>query len=401
MSSQAILKVSAISNSDTADKEAEILTLLNQASSDQESIIHLINALVKQQTLPVKQILVKYIDSVESSFSTDDRVKLYEEMINIFSPPTAIIYVPLMKTILNLTTIFESQLKYDKALEMLKTLQVDSLVQDFEDLLSFQKFKVEINTRIAKFCLQINDFEGAEAYVSRISPILSELESHNVDDLILYTYKISVETMIKVGKWFDAASKLLMLDKTQFDISTVKYAILSQYDPLKMRLLKNISESSHILPNVMDTPLSTIFEKMHDQRIIYLDDYLKGLSYYLDTDEYNLSADYVSQALSKAIVENNLIAASKIYDNTSLKNFADILQLEENYVEEIVANMIRDGRLDALVDDISKVIEFNSQKSPLKEWHNHMIEACAILDKIVDQISYKEPGIADLHLNSS
>ncbi|CAM9021485.1 unnamed protein product [Wickerhamomyces anomalus] len=401
MSSKAILKISAISNSDSTNKEQEILDLLNQASDDQEATVHLINALVKQQTLPVKQILVKYIDSIESTFPQDAKIKLYEEMISIFSPPTAIVYLPLMKTILNLTSIYESHDQYSKALDTLKTLQIDSLVQDFEDLLSFQKFKVEVNTRIAKDSLKIDDFENAEAYISRISPILSELESNGVDDLILNTYKISVETMVKVGKWSDAATKLLILDKEQFDIPTLKYAILSQHDSLKARLLNNIVESSHILQNVLDTPLSIIFEKMYDQRIIYYDDFLQVLEYYLETNDLGLSKDYISQALSKALVENNLIAASKIYDNCSVKNFAEILQLDEAYVEEIAANMIRDQRLDALIDDINIVIEFNSQKrSPLKEWHGHMIESCTILDKIVDKISQTKPSLADSYLNT-
>lgn len=401
MSSQAILKVAGISNSDSPDKETEILKLLNEASNDKEATVHLINAVVKQQTLPVKPILVKYINSIETGFNENDKKQLYEEMINIFSPPTAIVYLPLMKAILNLTSIYEQNNEFHKALDTLKLLQVDTLVQDFEDILSFQKFKVEINTRIAKNSLKVNDFESAEAYVSRIAPILPDLESKGVDDLIIDTYKTSVETMVKVGKWFDAASKLIILDNETFDIPTVKYTILSQCDPLKTRLLQNIVESPRISQNILNTPLAPIFDKVYNKKIVYYEDYLQALSYFLDTDTQGLSTEYITDALSKALVENNLIAASRVYDNTSIKSFSEILHLDETYVEELAADMIREERLDALVDDISKVIEFNAQKkSPIKEWNNHMIEACTILDKIVDHISHTEPLLADSYLNA-
>jgi len=402
MSSQAILKISSISNSeaDIAAKEQEILRLLQRSSNNQETLVDLLNALVKQQTLPVKQILVKYIEYVQNVLSEKDKIKIYEEMINIFSPPTAIVYLPLMKTILNLTTIYESESQYYKALDTLKILQVDTLVQDFEDLLKFQKFKVEINTRIAKNSLKINDYESAEAYISRITPILAEIDNKGMDSSIVETYKVSVETIVKLGKWFDAASKLLMLDNEDFDTQTVKYTILAQHDPLKTRLLKNIMESPHILHNIMDTPLFAIFQKIYEQKIIYYDDYTQILSYYLDSDPYQLSSEYITTALSKAILENNLISASKVYANSTIKNFSEILQLDESFVIEIAAHMIRDGRLDALVDDISKVIEFNSlKKNPLKEWHNHMTDSCTILRNIVDQISYKEPVLAESYLN--
>ncbi|CCH41103.1 COP9 signalosome complex subunit 4 [Wickerhamomyces ciferrii] len=408
MSSQATLKIAAIANGDSNDKEGEILKLLNE-SNDNETIIYYINSLVKQQTLPIKGILVKFVENIKQKHTEAEQVQLYEEIVKIFTPPTAVVYLPLMKTILNLTQIYESKFQYDKAAEVLKSLQVDHLAQEFDSILQFQKFEVEINTRIAKNSLKVNDFESAEAYVSRIAPILPNLESNGIDDLLIDTYKTSVETMVKLGKWFEAASKLIVLDNEQFDIPLVKYTILSQHDPLKTRLINKLVESPHILPNIEHTPLLNIFQKIYSQKLIYHNEYIELLSYFLDTDDHSLSSDYITQALSKALVENNLIASSKIYNNTSIQGFTAILQLDESFVEELTADMIREERLDALIDDISKVIEFTGSNTStqtkgvttdpvLGQWHNHIVESCMVLDKIVDQISAQDPTFTDSFL---
>jgi hypothetical protein len=383
--SQVLLQISGIANGDSTSKENDVLQLLIAAATN-ELVGLYITAITKQQSLPVKQILLRYIQHVEKNVSSGQKQELYELLINLFTPPTALVSAPLTQVVLNLASLYEQQQSYGRAIEILHVLQTDVIAQDFVDELSLNIFRVELNTRIAKDCLEIDDFENAEAHLTRISLLLSLLPS-SATQLVIDAHKTSVQVMVRVGKWLEAASRLLLLDDPTCDCFTVSYAILARTTPFKKNLFTKISKVEHIMDNILDTPLKVVFERMFEGRLIYKGEFSKLLSFLIDNGERVLPNAYWIEQLSRAVVENNVIAYSTIFANITISTVTEMLGLEQSVVERLITDMIRSDRVEACVDDITKTVQFSSS-DPLEEWQEHIVTSCTLLDKIVDDITF-------------
>ncbi|KAH3673338.1 hypothetical protein WICMUC_003698 [Wickerhamomyces mucosus] len=391
MSSKAFLKISSIANGESKRKEEEILSLLNSNLSDKETTIFYLSAVLKQPILPVKHIISKFIDLIEtSSLSEFTRQQYYNELITLFTPPTSNVNLALLKIILNLSTILESQKNLDEANELLKSLQIESYAQDFKDLIEFNKFKIELNSRIANNACLVKKYEEAESFLVRISPILQEFKDPEYKEFLRGTYNIYAKVMTNVGKWLDVSSRLYHTKDETFDQLVIKLLIFAPSTTYKRTLLETIKDplNSRILTKVSDTPLFAVFNKMFDERLVFYEDFREVLRYVIKNNEFELPNLYLTEELSRAIIENNLIAASKIYETITIENFIDILRIDKSFVEEVIADMIREDRLDALIDDITGFIQFNVkkvQKDTLYNWKLHIVESCTLLDQVAQE----------------
>ena len=62
--------------------------------------------------------------------------------------------------------------------------------------------------------------------------------------------------------------------------------------------------------------------------------------------------------LQNAIIEHNLFAASKIYNNIRIDELARLLNISPRQTEEIAASMIEQRRLNGTIDQVAGIIEF-------------------------------------------
>jgi COP9 signalosome complex subunit 4 len=68
--------------------------------------------------------------------------------------------------------------------------------------------------------------------------------------------------------------------------------------------------------------------------------------------------------LSKAVVEHNLLGASKLYNNIGVEDLGVLLGLSTEKAEEYAAKMIEQKRLSGQIDQIAGLIYFDSISSP-------------------------------------
>lgn len=65
--------------------------------------------------------------------------------------------------------------------------------------------------------------------------------------------------------------------------------------------------------------------------------------------------------LDKAIIEHNIEVISKIYKNISFEELGRFLEIDPNQAENIIAQMVSENRLQASLDQINRIIEFQSE----------------------------------------
>ncbi|KAH3686730.1 hypothetical protein WICPIJ_002293 [Wickerhamomyces pijperi] len=393
MASKAFLDLSAIANKggDATSKEDSVLSFLTNDLSNKEVTFYYITGLIKQPILPIKQALSKFIDILESdtTISKDQKQSYYTDLVQTFTPPTTNTNVPLMKAVLNLSMIHESNKSYLKSNELLKTLQIDSYSNDFKTRSDFNEFKIKINARIADNSAHLSDFEDAETYLVRISHLFHEFKDNK--ELLYSTLPIYANVMINLGKWIDVASRLYYIKDPHFHGLVLQFTLMAPMSTFKKTLLATIHDPANasVWDSYRDTPMYVILKKMYEGKLIYYEEYQKILQYLLTNNQFDLSTEYLTVELSKSLIENNLQAASTLYENITISNFMEILRMDQLFVEEIVSLMIREERLDALIDDIKGIIEFNVvqlQQDPLVNWKLHIVECCALLDGVVSKL---------------
>jgi len=69
-----------------------------------------------------------------------------------------------------------------------------------------------------------------------------------------------------------------------------------------------------------------------------------------------------STVLDRAVMEHNLLASSKIYNNITFKGLGALLDLSPSAAENMARKMIEQGRLKGSIDQVDKLIWFEAGK---------------------------------------
>jgi len=92
--------------------------------------------------------------------------------------------------------------------------------------------------------------------------------------------------------------------------------------------------------------------------------------------------------LDKAIIEHNLLASSKVYNNIRFEDLGNLLNITPDQAERIAATMITEDRLRGSIDQIKGLIHFKSQNSSdLLLWDGHIETLCSSVNSIIDIIT--------------
>lgn len=74
--------------------------------------------------------------------------------------------------------------------------------------------------------------------------------------------------------------------------------------------------------------------------------------------------------LEKAVIEHNMLAIGKIYENIRLPELASILMIDERRAEKVAATMITENRLQGYIDQSGKLLLHLAVISCLHFIHN-------------------------------
>ena len=64
--------------------------------------------------------------------------------------------------------------------------------------------------------------------------------------------------------------------------------------------------------------------------------------------------------LDKALIEHNIEVISRIYKNISFEELGRFLEIDASQAESIIAQMVGEGRMDASLDQMNRIVEFES-----------------------------------------
>jgi len=87
----------------------------------------------------------------------------------------------------------------------------------------------------------------------------------------------------------------------------------------------------------------------------------------------------------KAIIEHNIVAISKIYDNITIKELSNLLSLDPLRAEKLVARMISEDRLHGTIDQIEGLLIFDVDKDVSYSIDNRIKNICSEISSVFDR----------------
>jgi COP9 signalosome complex subunit 4 len=88
----------------------------------------------------------------------------------------------------------------------------------------------------------------------------------------------------------------------------------------------------------------------------------------------------------KAVIEHNMVAAGKIYDDITFTQLGYILRLDANKAEKVAAKMIGEDRLKASIDQTQGVLLFQNDSESLSQWDDSINNLCNEVSNSIDYI---------------
>ena len=85
------------------------------------------------------------------------------------------------------------------------------------------------------------------------------------------------------------------------------------------------------------------------------------------------------------MVEHNLLAASRIYNNISFEELGGLLDISAEEAEKIASKMIGEGNMTGSIDQIDRLIYFKKGME-LTDWDSRVRGLCHHLDGVVESI---------------
>ena len=267
---------------------------------------------------------------------------------------------------------------YSSAAQILSLVNMESNTRPFTE-----EEKTNIWIKCAEASLADEECAAAEAYLNKASSIMGSVKEKQ----LVMRYKVTYAKVLDMNKKFSEAAlkyyEISIIDDISIDqndllsllSNAITCAILAKAGPHRSRIMGLVCKDNRTqaLTN------ASILLKMHRAELLRSDE-LKEFEDSLQSHQKAIVSGGRT-ILGQAIMEHNMIAAARLYDNISLNELADLLGLEVDVSENLAAKMIAEGRLQASIDQIENLIEFqdNAKDSPLLSWDKRIDGVCNLV----------------------
>lgn len=299
-----------------------------------------------------------------------------------------------------LADAYEADEEYIAAARTLQGIHIDSSQRRISDLA-----KVKLWIRIVRLYLEEDDTTSAEAFLNRIKNLPTKIEDH---ELKLH-FKLSQARILDARRRFlDASQEYFNVslaagvdenDRLHALSAAIRCAVLAPAGPQRSRTLAGLYKDDR----ATSVDEFGILEKMFLDRLLNPEE-VAAFSKKLAPHQLALTADGTT-VLDKAVVEHNLVAASKLYENISTDALASILGLTgggdltgAEKAEAYAARMVEQGRLKGSIDQIDGVISFDSSAAGgattgrhIRQWDAGVLGLLEDVERVATSISDQFP----------
>ncbi|ONL94828.1 COP9 signalosome complex subunit 4 [Zea mays] len=330
-----------------------------------------------------------------------------------------------------LAELYESEQQWSKAAQMLSGIDLDSGIRMLDDTNKLSKC-----VQIARLYLEDDDAVNAEAFINKASFLVTN--SHQ--EVLNLQYKVCYARILDLKRRFLEAA-LRYYDISQIEqrkigdeeidenaleqalSAAVTCTILAGAGPQRSRVLATLYKVVQQIPINLDVygfsgkyglteiiasglswVVSDLVQCQPDERCSKLKIYPILQKVYLERilrkPEIDAFAEELrphqkallpdkSTVLDRAMIEHNLLSASKLYTNISFDELGTLLGIDPRKAEKIASRMIYEDRMRGSIDQVEAVIHFDDDTEELQQWDQQIAGLCQALNDILDSMSSK------------
>uniref|UniRef100_A0A8C9DQ43 COP9 signalosome complex subunit 4 n=1 Tax=Prolemur simus TaxID=1328070 RepID=A0A8C9DQ43_PROSS len=314
----------------------------------------------------------------------------------------------------HLASIYEKEEDWRNAAQVLVGIPLETGQKQYN-----VDYKLETYLKIARLYLEDDDPVQAEAYINRASL----LQNESTNEQLQIHYKVCYARVLDYRrKFIEAAQRYNELSyKTIVHeserLEALKHAlhctILASAGQQRSRMLATLFKDERC----QQLAAYGILEKMYLDRIIR-GNQLQEFAAMLMPHQKATTADgscYVAQAglkllassntptstsqrakitsssiLDRAVIEHNLLSASKLYNNITFEELGALLEIPAAKAEKIASQMITEGRMNGFIDQIDGIVHFETREA-LPTWDKQIQSLCFQVNNLLEKISQTAP----------
>jgi COP9 signalosome complex subunit 4 len=369
------------------DKAPAYLSLVSEilARQDQSLIapdLHtLVETVVQDAGIVVgRQVLSELVRNLGTGSISDHnlRKRVVEETLSTLQPRIVSYEEQVNSLRFQLADLLETEEEWSEAARVLMGISSRSLPDE-------EKFRV--NIRIVRLLLEDEDSVQAETYYNRAASLSNSTSDRETQlQFKLCQARISdyARKFLEAAMRYHELSWLAEIDeeeRKEMLSAAVTCAVLAPAGPNRSRVLASLyrDERSANLPsyNILSkmfldhilrpAEIRTFEERLRPHQLakiaISSNDQLASTIDDDDSAEPSTSTRRgPSTVLDRAVMEHNLLASSKIYNNITFRGLGALLDLAPGAAETMARKMIEQGRLKGSIDQVDKLIWFDAAR---------------------------------------
>lgn len=285
----------------------------------------------------------------------------------------------------HLASIFEREQNWRQAAQVLVGIPLETGQKQYS-----VDYKLETYLKISRLYLEDEDHVQGEAYINRAA----QLQTQTKNEELQIMYKVCQGRVLDYKrKFIEAASRYNELSyKTAIHESERMTAlqnatictILAAAGQQRSRMLATLYKDER----VQQLSCFNILEKMYLDRLIKRTE-LAEFETMLQTHQKATTSDG-STILEHAVIEHNLLAASRLYNNITFSGLGALLEIPPDKAERIASKMISEERLQGHIDQIDSTVHFETRQM-LDTWDKQIQSLCFQVNSIIESIGAAEP----------
>lgn len=372
--------------------------LLRGAAGSPDAIRKLLNDLFVAANTDDICVLVRRVVSDDVNIGTSREVTMHfaealktlpPELVKNVSPPVLDLLQPRLHSFEaqanqireTVADVYFEEDDYPMAARILEAIQTDPQ----STVLTSEK-KMEINVKIAQLYLEGDDHIKAETFINRATRLAAENTGNK--NLTLQYKACHVRVADKKRKYVVAAQRYYQLSlesvvdfKERMDSLTyaLNCAVLALAGPVRARLLAMLYKDER----ATNLKFFSLLERMYLGQIVKKQQ-IKEFEEQLADHHKAVLQDGVTTVLDRAMMEHNIVAASKIYRNISFKELGGVLGVDAFKAERMTADMIAEERLEGRIDQLAGFVHFGGY-DVMTSWNDRIRAICIEANTISDR----------------
>lgn len=352
------LEAASAASADQAAKYEALLSDIKQLSSPETAIDDL-NAIVDsffaqaQGVVGTRSFLSRFIATLQALKNEEMWIEVGNHTLAVIAAQTTS-FVDAVAIIRELVaTAHENNEDFLQAARTLAEIPLDSSQRKVTD-----EDKARIWVRVVRNLLEVDDSATADMYINKLKNIMFNVQDQ---DLNLH-FRLSQARILDAKRDFLSASQryheisfspaIAEEERLHTLGMAIKCAVLAPAGPNRSRTLGRLYKDERC--SQLDE--FGILEKMFLDRLLAPDEVDKFAKELLPHQLATTSDG--STVLAKAVVEHNLLGASRLYSNIRFDALGSLLGLDPEKAEETTARMIEQGRLVGRIDQLDETVFF-------------------------------------------